>query len=359
MAIEVDFIGVPNVKDDYDAIAFRILDNGRLLNCVFDGGTSVVGDALVEHLRKYYGKITGSLPKLDYVFCSHGDRDHSAGLATLLKTVRVENVIINFPWDVLDELYERRKNRSLTKEGLLKQLRRNYPELAELDDIVKAKKINRISGFVEDFCIDGFSLLSPLRKFYVDKIAESDKSPGMIVEAADEAFHGSGEEGWETAVKYKDSLRNEVSTTPENETSLVLYVEGGGNPVLLTGDAGVESLGCAVQVANTLGVDFGRLQIVQVPHHGGRHNVTSSILDEILGPVQFVSEEDYKWAFVSVGNGSDHPKRCVTNAFWNRGWNVYVSSKGSLHGVKGSGFPKRNWESQAPIGFSSRVEKWD
>ena len=106
-------------------------------------------------------------------------------------------------------------------------------------------------------------------------------------------------------------------------------------------------------------MDFSKLQIVQVPHHGGRHNVTSSILDKILGPVQYVPEKDYKWAFVSVGNGSDHPKRCVTNAFWNRGWNVYVSSTGSLHGVKGVGFPERKWKSQDPVGFSSKVEKWD
>ena len=55
MAVEVDFIGAKDVKDDYDAIAFRILDGGRVINCVFDGGTSVVGDALVEHLRAYYG----------------------------------------------------------------------------------------------------------------------------------------------------------------------------------------------------------------------------------------------------------------------------------------------------------------
>ena len=359
MAIEVDFIGTPNVKDDYDAIAFRILDNGRVVNCVFDGGTSVVGDALVEHLRKYYGSSVGVLPKIDYVFCSHGDRDHSAGLVTLLNAVKVENVIINFPWDVIDELYKRRKNTRLTKEGLLEQLKEKYSELAEIEKIINAKKINRISGFVDDFCVEGFTLLSPIRKFYVEKIAESDKTPEMIVEAADEAINFSGEEGWEVAVKYKDSLRDDVSTTPENETSLVLYVEGGGHPILLTGDAGVESLGCAVQVAKCLDVDFGALQIVQVPHHGGRHNVTASILNEILGPMRVISEKDYKWAFVSVGNGTDHPMRCVTNAFWNRGWNVYVSSTGSLHGVKGSGFPKRTWESQAPIGFSSKIEKWD
>ena len=359
MAIEVDLIGTPDVKDDYDAIAFRVLDNGRVVNCVFDGGTSVVGEALVEHLRTYYAGTAGVLPTIDYVFCSHGDRDHSAGLVTLLKAAKVENIIVNFPWDVIDELYERRRNPRLTKEGLLKQLKDNYPELAEIEDIITDKKINRISGFVENFCADGFILLSPSRDFYVNKIAESDKSPKMIVEAADEAYHAFGEEGWEMATKYKDSLHDEVSTTPENETSLVLYANGGGNPILLTGDAGVEGLGRAVRVAKFFGVDFSKLQIVQVPHHGGRHNVTSSILDKILGPVQYVPEKDYKWAFVSVGNGSDHPKRCVTNAFWNRGWNVYVSSTGSLHGVKGAGFPERKWKSQDPVGFSSKVEKWD
>ena len=359
MAIEVDFIGTPDVKDDYDAIAFRVLDNGRVVNCVFDGGTSAVGDALVAHLRKYYGRTAGVLPTIDYVFCSHGDRDHSAGLITLLETVKVKNIIINFPWDVIDELYERRKNLRLTKEGLLKQLKENYPELASIDEIIASKKINRISGFVEDFCAYGFVLLSPSRELYVNKIAESDKSPGMIVEAADEAYHAFGEEDVEMATKYKDSLHDDVSTTPENETSLVLYVNGGGNPFLLTGDAGVEGLGYATRVAKGFGVDFSKLQIVQVPHHGGRRNVTSSILDKILGPVQCVQDKDYKWAFVSVGNGSNHPTRCVTNAFWNRGWHVYVSSAGSLHGVKGDGFPKRDWKEQKPIGFSSTVEKWD
>lgn len=359
MAVEVDFIGAKDVKDDYDAIAFRILDGGRVINCVFDGGTSVVGDALVEHLRAYYGSRPGFLPKIDYVFCSHGDRDHSAGLIALLNAVEVENIVVNFPWDVIDELYERRKNPNLTKEGLLRRLKKNYSELAKIEEIVAEKKINRISGFVESFSVGGFALLSPTRALYIDKIAESDKSPGMVVEAADESIHGHGENGWEPAIKYRDSLQDEVSTTAENETSLILYVEGGGNPILLTGDAGVEGLGLAVQVANILGVDFGQLQLVQVPHHGGRHNVTSKILDEILGTIRVVPEKDFKWAFVSVGNGSDHPKRCVTNAFWNRGWNVYVSSTGSLHGVKGEGFPLRKWTSQDPIGFSPRTEKWD
>lgn len=358
MAIEVDFIGTPDVKDDYDAIAFRVLNSGYKVNCVFDGGTTVAGEALITHLETYYGANKGVMPELDYVFCSHGDRDHSAGLIPLLEKVKVKNVIINFPWDVLDELYKLRKNTLLSKDGLLRKLKDSYPELAEIERLIQGKGINRIQGFVDDFAVPGFTLLSPFRNYYIQKIAESDKTPAMKV-ASDVSYKAKGDDGWDIAVKYTDSLKENVATTPENEASIVLYVEGYGYPALFTADAGVEGLGMAVKFAKYLNIDLSKLQLIQVPHHGGRHNVTAELLDDLLGPVGSVADDKFRWAFVSVGNESDHPMKCVTNAFWNRGWNVYVSSSGSLHGVKGAGFPPRNWKSQAPVGFSYKTEKWD
>ena len=80
MSYEVDFIGSKNVEKDYDAIAFRYLpqNSSRWTICVFDGGTSEVGEALAEHLNAYY---LNNLPKeIDMVFCSHPDLDHASGL---------------------------------------------------------------------------------------------------------------------------------------------------------------------------------------------------------------------------------------------------------------------------------------
>ena len=49
---------------------------------VYDGGTKDYGEAIVNHVRKYYG-----VDFIDYVVNSHPDNDHAGGLTYVIKKI--------------------------------------------------------------------------------------------------------------------------------------------------------------------------------------------------------------------------------------------------------------------------------
>ena len=46
------------------------------------------------------------------------------------------------------------------------------------------------------------------------------------------------------------------------------------------------------------------MKFLQIPHHGGRHNVSPSILDRLIGEIVDEDETIGKTAFVSVVSSS-------------------------------------------------------
>jgi beta-lactamase superfamily II metal-dependent hydrolase len=119
-----------------------------------------------------------------------------------------------------------------------------------------------------------------------------------------------------------ETLREDVSTSAENESSVVLYGQiGSDSAFLLTGDAGVEALRATADWAESKGLSLPQiLKFVQMPHHGSRNNVSPGVLDRILGPRLSDPGQFSKNAFVSVGAGSStHPRKAVVNAFYTAG----------------------------------------
>ena len=123
-------------------------------------------------------------------------------------------------------------------------------------------------------------------------------------------------------------MRENVSTTAENEMSVVSYGEMDDN-FLLTGDAGIRALDKSITYSEEIGKSIkDTVNFIQVPHHGGRHNVSPSILNRLLGEI--VEEENYTGnvAFVSVANDSDQPLQMVVNAFTRRVENKIIFTDG-------------------------------
>ena len=97
---------------------------------------------------------------------------------------------------------------------------------------------------------------------------------------------------------------------------------------------------------------------IQVPHHGGRHNISPSILNRLIGDVVEEGETTGKTAFVSVANSSDHPLQMVVNAFTRRGVRVYQTKGNIIHHHRD--MPNRlGWTTLEPLGFEQKVEAWD
>jgi phosphoribosyl 1,2-cyclic phosphodiesterase len=103
MNFEIDFLPVGNGEKSGDAICFRY---GNLLGprdqqkvFVVDGGTKESGEALVQHIRSYYGTSY-----VDSVFSTHPDLDHTSGLTVVMESLDFGQLVMHRPWEHATEI---------------------------------------------------------------------------------------------------------------------------------------------------------------------------------------------------------------------------------------------------------------
>lgn len=362
MQYEIDFIGVNEESSkDASATCFRFYSNelGRYVIVVYDGGFSAHGRAMVKLIRKYYSNE--EKPHIDIVICSHSDDDHVLGLAEIFDNCSVGHLIMNRPWLYARDLYQKISDKRKTVESLERELKETYSSIAELEK--KALQQNTIihEGFQgKPFKNVPLWILSPTKDFFLRQVIESSKTPLMeetstsFVKKMFSAISDRIKDSWNM-----DTIREGETTSPENETSIVVYgdMEEHG-AFVFTGDAGVQALTAAADYADSVGISLVDVNFHQIPHHGGRHNVSPSVLNRIVGKIQPRGLVLNKSAYVSVAKNSDHPKKMVVNAYIRRGVKVFEVRDSSKWYHKGT--PSRDGYSTAtPLGFNEYVESWD
>lgn len=374
MSYEIDFIGVGSeAKQDADAFCFRWADgygkdgNPLYKIGVFDGGFEPHGKAMAQHLNKYYfDDANGEKPRdekvIDFVFVSHADQDHVSGLKEILEEFNVKALYMNRPWEYVKELYEIVKGR-ITLKSLEKSLKTSYSNIATLEEIAEKNSIPISPAFAGDVISERLRVLSPSKDFYLTLLAESSKTPETetVFESAQKvvqkikAYLLNILEDWNT-----ETLHEGVTTSAENETSIVLLGQMDDETFLLTGDAGLRALSNAMDYAEkNLGIKVkDRVSFYQIPHHGGRHNVSPSILNRLVGGKVKEGSKPTKVAYVSVAKDSDHPLKVVTNAFVRRGATVYQTDGYTIWHHRGT--PGRaGFTSITAVPFADTVEEWD
>ena len=376
MAYEIDFIGMgEEVKKDASAICmrWRVCDsvgNESYKIAVYDGGFDEHGKKMVQHMNEYYfddpdGKKKVADKIIDLVVVSHPDQDHTIGLKHILENFKVKKLVMNRPWLYVDELWDKVNDGRITKRSFENTLRERYGTIAELEEIANEKKIPIMEGFQGMILEDALMICSPSKRLYFDLLVESDRTPlenesnvkASLLYKGFEKFKNyvlSLIESWDV-----EFLREDVGTSADNETSIVIrgIIDGAG--FLLCGDAGVRALDTAMNFLASQGEDIREtVSFYEVPHHGGRHNVSPSILDRLIGEKVGKDEKSGRTAFASVAHGSNHPLRMVTNAFKRRGVEVYKTSGNIIHHRHGD-MPKRGWARIEEVGFYEKVEEWD
>lgn len=369
MSYEIDFLGLNEKTDDADAIALRWRNGDSFIVGVVDGGFAKHGDAMVDHLNKYYfDDIVFDEDKIvDFVVCSHPDQDHASGLKKILENFQVKALYMNRSWEHIDALYDKVSDGRITKKSLKEHLKNTYKYVAEIEEIAIEKNIPIYDVF-EGCWIEGkIEVLSPSREFYLNMIVEDNRTPlsedsnlnvvnavQYILEKAQKLINWISE-AWDT-----ENLREDETTTPINETSTVLLGHMDEEIFLLTGDAGIRGLNNAMDYAENNGVEIKKdVKIYQIPHHGGRHNVSTTLLDRMLGEKVKQGTTSNKFAYVMAGKDSDHPKKVVTNAYIRRGLKIYEAKGNTIHHYMGDMPDRHGWSSATATEFSDKVEAWD
>lgn len=132
---EIDFLDVESKKSG-DAIPIRYQIGGQTRIHVTDGGFQDTGDAVVEHINKYYGAPT----RLDAVIVSHPDGDHAGGLRKLFDEYEIGEIWMLRPWLYADELIDR-FSRFTSVDNLIKRLKELYPNLVALEELAQQHNV--------------------------------------------------------------------------------------------------------------------------------------------------------------------------------------------------------------------------
>lgn len=315
---EIEFLDVESEKSG-DAITVRYSINEEIFVHVIDGGYLETGNSIVEHLDKHYGTKS-----VDHVVLTHSDRDHANGLRAVLENCEVKCLWMNRPWLYVDELLPRFENYT-SAEALRRKLRSAFEALVVLEEIAIRRNV-KICDPLQGARIGAFTVMAPSRARYLDLLADSDKTPDLAKSMTfDEAFNKLGQMVKSAANLVKAAWGDEYfpssPTSRENEMSVIQTAVISGKKIMLTGDAGREALQEAIDFAPKIGFSLPGLYFFQVPHHGGRHNVSTEVLDSILGPRFPAVPEHPNWtAFCSSAKADEHhPKMSVKRAMMHRG----------------------------------------
>lgn len=356
---EIDFLPVGEGDTSGDAIAIRYGDGIEWKVMVYDSGTKASGQALVDHIKKYYGTT-----HVDFLVNSHPDQDHASGMSVVMEQCTVGELWIHRPWIHTKEVLPHFQDGRITEESLAQRFKDKMPYAWALEKLATEKGI-KISEPYQGRVVGCFTVLSPSEDWYLHTLLpEFDKTPepNRVEEAS---FMSKAYEALQSAIEWAkeawhiETLREGEETSADNESSAVLYAKIDGKGIFLCGDAGIRGLDHAADYADTLFLNLPDAQFYQIPHHGGRHNVSPTVLNRIVGEIQPNGSTPTKTAFVSVGKeASKHPKKMVTNAFIRRGAAV-VQTKGdtkcSHHGTP----TREGWSAAPTVPFADEVESWE
>ena len=350
---EIDFLKVGNGKSG-DAIAIRYNTENQTRIHVVDGGFQETGEQLVDHINKYYNNPA----QIDAVILTHPDGDHAVGLRELFDNFTIKELWMLRPWLYADELIHR-FSRFSSVENLKKRLKDIYPNVKKLEGLAEQNNVPIYEPF-QNASIGAFTCLAPSKDHYLDLVVESEKTP-EATKAAEESLLEAAGRILKQAVSYiraawGEEVFPENDTSPENNMSIVQFADLCEQKILLTGDAGRATLDEAIAFAPNAGLFLPGVNRIQVPHHGSRHNVSTEILDQLLGPKLQEKVENFTAVISAAKDDKDHPRKAVIRAFMHRGAKVITTENNTISTFKNS--PQREgWSSVDSVPYPEDQEE--
>lgn len=357
---EIDFLPVGDANKSGDAICLRWgydLENRygrkRQYVCVIDGGFVDTGDAIVSHLKKYYGTT-----HVNVVVNTHPHRDHVGGLQKVIEQCSVDYLVMHRPWEH-SGLADYFDDGRVSNRGIKKSLRENLAPVIQLAQSARNKGVKLCECFAPskwaNLCGVNVFVLGPSQKYYHSLLPYFTSTP-TTPEYAGERVEFSNH----MIPTQLCPLKDDGTTSAENNSSIVLAFQlPEGEIALLIGDAGIPALNYATMEAMRQNINLtSNIAFFQMPHHGSIQNLGPSVLDKILGsPTQALARQKaMAYASVCMHPEVGHPAKHVTNAIQSRNCDCFSTNGRIIHKSFGT-VPKRNgWTSLKPIPYYQTVE---
>lgn len=359
---EIDFLPVGEESQSGDAILFRYKEYGKYKVILIDGGHKEskgikTSNTILKHMREYYYPKANSDAemRIDHIVCSHPDSDHVGGLQEVMERCNVGTLWINTPLDYVN--YSELEDEYNTE----KFYKGNADTVEQLIEVAERENIS-VEPPLQGEVIGPLVVCSPSDEFY--KILVKGELERQGGEKSKFKKTTAKIVKWIKSLWSKDNLEDYPSTSVCNESSTVLFgsLIDGKYKILLTADAGIEALSRSYRyLEDAHNYVSGLMTLMQMPHHGSRHNVNTKVLDDLLGrkfPENGVEKRGSSIASVAK-EAHDHPRKVVTNAFITRGF-LCTATKGNTVWHRRGDMPDRSgWHPLATIEYAYEVEAID
>lgn len=358
---EIDFLAIGEDKSG-DAITARYELNGYQYIHVTDGGYQLNGQDLVDHIDTYYGNPG----HIDHVVATHPDGDHLGGLRTVLESYTIGALWMLRPWQYAAVLLPHFRNFN-SEAALVGRLKTAFPNIAALEEIANERGIPIGEPF-QGQAIGAFRVMAPSGQRYIECILDSAKTPERVTPTTTTVAAGLFElaktlgktiKNFVTAAWGEENFSTEP-TSRENEMSVIQYANLCGDSIMLTADAGREALAEMVNFAPTAGLQLPGVMKFQVPHHGSRRNLSTDLVDQILGAKLATPRLQGPWigtAIISAASkDDDHPKKATLRAMHHRGFKV-IQTKGDNKVIWHNAPTRHGWSAVENVAYPTDQEE--
>ena len=342
--IEIDVLPASNETKGADSILLRFgtfsydsVPNKQTV-ILIDGGYKENAENIKKHLDSFYDTKT-----IDLLICTHPDADHINGLLELLndEKIIINKALVHNPWKFKYAINRKSNNDKTTPNSIEKRLEKSLSSLDDLLSKLDERKINTEFPFSGHTEFNGIiRILGPSDSYYTSRVAEFPGMPNYV----DWVDNYKPE-----IVEYDENMNHfldEVETSARNASSAIVLFEYEGFKTLFTGDAGVESIECAIDYAVKNNINLKNLNYFQLPHHGSIKNISKKITDKIIAIEYFVS---------APSNSEDHPSKLLLNYFqYKLNKKVFHVSKNILCISKNA--PSRNWNTAESVPKYNKVQ---
>ncbi|MBY0245911.1 MAG: hypothetical protein K2Q03_10680 [Sphingobacteriaceae bacterium] len=277
-----------------DAIIIRYFDDNddEYIVLIDAGKTEAHGEKAVNQIKQY-----SNSKKIHLAICTHSDKDHIGGFKYVIDNMGIDEFWIHNPQicsstSKLHSIQESLKD----NKNIRDMLDRNGVQFKHVREGLQHSVIPIKILFPDDdfYCLklQDFRDYETLTEIFLEHINES-SDPNT-----EEKFN-----------KLRD-------LSAENATSAICYFYPNSQKYLFTGDATPESLEKTIKKYNNETKD---LDWLQVPHHGSKNNITTSIMDYFKPKIAYIS-------------ANKNISEFLVNYLINRGTDVYSTEDGNkLH----------------------------
>jgi beta-lactamase superfamily II metal-dependent hydrolase len=313
---EIDFLSVGEGARSGDAIAMRFTrpDNGQLAHVIIDAGFKQSGEDLVTHITRAYG-----VEAVDLVILTHPDGDHIGGMGVVLESLRVGALAVH---DLAGHGGAGLKAASATSELIA---------LARREGTGVFEPFQGMNAFGEALLVAG-----PSQPFYEALVAEevTAERTGTRRQAHKSTLREAAARLYARVLAQfplETDFDDAGGTESRNNTSAIVDLRLGQYRFLFTGDAGVPAIDGALDYLDARGRSDRYPILVQIPHHGSRHNGSRVLIERMVGP----RGSDHRGlAYVSISEQAAkdprYPSPRITNAFGRRGYEVAATAGTSI-----------------------------